>query len=49
VINLGRAGIAVRSLSLETTPLEALFLGLTDADPSESTIDSRSQLVQATP
>jgi ABC-2 type transport system ATP-binding protein len=49
VISLGRAGIAVRSLSLETTPLEALFFGLTDSDPRESASDSRSQLVQAAP
>ncbi len=33
VIALGQAGIAVRTLRLETTPLEALFFSLTDAEP----------------
>jgi ABC-2 type transport system ATP-binding protein len=35
VIALGRSGIAVRSLAQEATPLEALFLALTDDDDGD--------------
>jgi len=37
VLALGRAGIAVRALRLETTPLEALFFTLTEPGPATPT------------
>src|SRR6185369_11467106 len=37
LISLGRAGIAVRTLALEVTPLESLFFMLTDPDHTDPT------------
>jgi hypothetical protein len=39
VIALGRHGIAIRALTPEATPLEALFLALTDGDSVATRID----------
>jgi ABC-2 type transport system ATP-binding protein len=35
VVRLGQTGIAVRGLSLDVTPLEAMFFHLTDSGPAE--------------
>jgi ABC-2 type transport system ATP-binding protein len=49
VIALGRHGIAIRALTPEATPLEALFLALTDGEGVATRIDRSPELTGTAP